>query len=63
MPHGKYTLILPGYFFHRYFLISREWNPIIYIIKLRFGNNVFADTLIEGELIQDDNGVWMHHHA
>jgi hypothetical protein len=56
----QYYLFMTKYLRTKYcFLISREWNPVIYSIKLRFGNNVLTDTLIEGELVKDNNGVWL----
>ena len=56
----QYYLFMTKYLRAKYcFIISREWNPVIYSIKLRFGSNVFTDTLIEGELVHDDNGIWI----
>ena len=41
------------------FLISREVNPTIFSLKLRFGTNLFSDTLMEGELIKDNSDMWI----
>lgn len=56
----QYFLFMTRYLRTKYcLLISREWNPTIYSIKMRFGNTIFNDTLIEGELVEDNNNTWL----